>query len=121
MPEMLRRYKAAPPKSFYIVLCTSLVFFESALSVWFKIQRQTLLNDHLQPFLSAPHSAHAGANVDAWPLARGTRRCTDYRQRPGRPLEEPEQTIRNEPGSGRIYVAVALRMLAMCKEPLRHD
>src|SRR3954453_10822823 len=71
--------------------------------------------------MSAPHSAHAGANVDAWPLARGTRRCTGYRQRPSRPFEEPEQTIGNEPGSRRIYVAVALRMLAMCKEPLGHD
>jgi hypothetical protein len=52
------------------------------------------------------------------------RRCQRHITRmraPSRPFDKPEQTIGNEPGSGRIYVAVALRMLAMCKEPLGHD
>src|SRR5689334_22724938 len=40
-------------------------------------------------------------------LVAGRVRCTGYRQRPARPLEWPEQTIGNEPGSGRIWSLVA--------------
>src|SRR3954452_10023492 len=47
MPEIFGRHKAAPPKSFHILLCTSLFLFESAPGIWLKIQRQTLLNEHL--------------------------------------------------------------------------
>ena len=43
---------------------------------------------------SAPHAAHAGADVDARALARGARRGARCGKRPGRLLEQAEQAIR---------------------------
>ena len=54
------------------------------------------------------------------PWLAAARRGAGRRQRPCRPLEQAEQPIRNEARARGIDVAVALRILAVGEEALRH-
>src|SRR6266576_2846655 len=68
---------------------------------------------------SAPHAAHAGADIDPYALAPVS--CRQFRgdARPSHPFEKVEQLVRNEAASRGIDMAVALRVLAMGEEALR--
>src|SRR5215216_977630 len=68
-----------------------------------------------------PHAAHAGAYVHLWSLAWRACRGTGRHNGPGRSLEQIEKLFWNEARPGGIEVAVALRVLAVDEEALRHD
>src|ERR1700730_9188315 len=73
------------------------------------------------PSSLSPHAAHAGADIDAhasacWPYGRFWRR-----HRPCRSLKKAEQSIGNETRSRSVDMPVALRVLAMGEETLRHN
>jgi hypothetical protein len=69
---------------------------------------------------SPPHPAHTGTNVHAHALARRPRRSADRNRWPTCPFEQAEQALGNESGSRGVNVPVALRVLAIGKEPLRN-
>jgi len=71
-------------------------------------------------FSSAPHPAHAGADVEANTLARSAGRGPGCRARPVCLFEQAEQPIGNEARPRGVDVPVALRALAMGEETLRH-
>ena len=62
-----------------------------------------------------------GAYIDFGSLAGGTRPGTGRHKRPGRPLEQFQQLFGDEARPGGIEMAIALRVLSVDEEPLRHD
>jgi hypothetical protein len=74
----------------------------------------------LQAPPSAPHAARPGADVDPRALAR-TAGCGAGRHHgPVRSLEQAEQLFGNEAGPRRVDGPIALRMLPVGEEALRH-
>jgi len=63
--------------------------------------------------------AHTSTSVDA-PVRR-PQWSADRNRWPTHPIEQPEQALGNESASRGVNVLVALGLLAMRKEPLRHN
>src|SRR5262249_16622317 len=69
----------------------------------------------------SPHAAHAGADIDAHAFARRPYGRSGRRHRPCRALKQAEQRIGNETRPRSVDMPVALRILAMGEETLRHN
>src|SRR6478735_642302 len=78
-------------------------------------------NKLVAPTSLSPQSAHAGADIHLGSLAGGACGGTGRHNRPGRLLEQSEQLFGNEARPRGIEVTIALRVLAVDEETLRHD
>src|SRR6516165_3036863 len=68
----------------------------------------------------APNPSHASADIDLWALAWAACSGAWRGYRPIRALEQGEQLLGDEAGSRCINVPIALGMLTVCEEALRH-